>query len=343
MRISIYALFISFLLVSCAPPSVKTTMLTPAKFHDASMIKEIAILPFDGQGGAEFAAELEGMFAGINLNDKQYFTIVDRNKIDKIISELKFTQSALVDEKTAVKVGKLVGAKGIYSGVITSSKVSDNYFTESRSRCAYTATQYDKKGKPYQVCAQYENYNVRCSKRTAIFSATPKLIEIETGRVVYANNISGSENSSACEDTGKPLIDKTLLLKNARDRAKSMLRTDVAPYYVTVQIKLLDSTSGITSKEAENKLEQGIDFAKNNRLDRACEIWGEGRILAPNSSSILYNLGICAEVTGSPEQALDLYKKADRLMNQPDENITAALARVNKAIQDKDKLKKQTQ
>ena len=36
---------------------------------------------------------------------------------------------------------------------------------------------------------------------------------------------------------------------------------------------------------------------------------GEARVLSPNALCILYNLGICAEVTGDYQQALDLYKR----------------------------------
>lgn len=329
-------------LASCAPPSVKTTMLAPARYHEAATLKEVAVLPFDGPEGSEFAAELEGTLVSINLGDKQYFTIVDRARIDKVVSELKFTQSALVDPNKAAQVGKIVGAKGIYTGVVTASGVNDNRFSESRSRCAYYQTQYYKKGKPYQICGQYENYSVPCIKRVATFQATPKLIEVETGRVVYANNIAGTANSSACQDSQTPLADKYQLLTNAKQTAKAVFRTDVAPYYITVNIKLMDSTDGITSKDAEKKLEQGIEFAKNNRLDRACELWGEARTLSQNSPSLLYNLGICSEVTGNLEQALDLYKKADRLFNKPDDKIAAALQRVSQALQDRKKLKEQT-
>ncbi|MBI5214091.1 MAG: tetratricopeptide repeat protein, partial [Nitrospirae bacterium] len=118
-------------------------------------------------------------------------------------------------------------------------------------------------------------------------------------------------------------------------------RRDIAPYYVTLEIKLMDAKDGITSASAEKKFEQGLDFAKGNRLDRACELWGEARIASPNAPSILYNLGICSEVTGELDQALDLYRKADRMFNRPDDNVTAAIGRVSESIQKQKRLKEQ--
>ena len=35
-------------LISCAPPAVKTTALVPAKFHEATKLTTVAVLPFDG-------------------------------------------------------------------------------------------------------------------------------------------------------------------------------------------------------------------------------------------------------------------------------------------------------
>jgi tetratricopeptide (TPR) repeat protein len=182
-------------------------------------------------------------------------------------------------------------------------------------------------------------YTVPCTKRVATFTFTAKLIDVERGRIVYANNVSGTATSSACSDSTIPLAGKLELMEKAKQFAKEMFSRDVAPHYVTFEIKLMDSTDGITSREAERKFEQGIDYAKHNRLDRACELWGEARILSPDAPAILYNLGICSEVTGELEQALDLYKKADRAYGKPDDRITSALHGVSGAIQKQKKLK----
>ena len=120
-------------------------MLVPAKYHEASRLREVAVLPFDGKGGQGFAAEIEGTIASINIGDKQYFNLVDRVRLEKLISEMKLSQSALVDSNTAARVGRLVGAKGIYTGIITASDVSDSAYREERTRCAQTVTKHDKK------------------------------------------------------------------------------------------------------------------------------------------------------------------------------------------------------
>lgn len=331
-----------FFILACVPPAIKTTMLVPAKYHEASQLKEVAVLPFDGKDGGNFSSEIEATLVSINIGDKQYFSLVDRVKLDKALNEMKLQQSGIIDEKKVARIGKMVGAKGIYTGVITESGSSDSSYRESRQKCTYYATEYDKKGNARQKCVTWQEYTVPCTKRTASFAFTPKLIEVETGRVVYSNNIRGSIDASVCSDSQKPLPSEQELMNEARKSAKLQLRTDIAPYYVTMDIQLMDSPDGITSDAAKAKLTQGINFAKNSRLDRGCEIWGEARTVASSSPSLLYNLGICSEVTGDLEQAADLYKKADKLLMKPDNRITVALARVQKRIDDEKKLKEET-
>ena len=331
-----------FVLSACAAPVVKTTALVPAKFHEATKLKEIAVLPFDGPGGKEFAAEIEGTLASINIDDQQYFTLIERTRIEKILSEQALSQTGVIDETTAGKVGKLIGAKGIYTGVVNTRNIQNNHYRENREECVYREIKYDKKGKAYEGnCVRWRKYAVSCAKKQATFAFTPKLIEVQTGRIVYSNNKVWMESSSACQDSRTPLASDSELIAKAKEKAKMSFKKDIAPNYVTFTVTLMDSKEGITSNEAEQKMDQGSDFAGHNRLDRACELWGEARILSPNAPSLIYNLGVCAEVRGDLENALELYKKAERAFTKPDHRITSAIARCSEAIKRQKVLKEE--
>lgn len=328
------------LLTGCAT-KIKINMLQPAEYHQASLTKTVAVLPFTGPGGQEFAAEIEGVLASKSIDDKQYFTLVDRASIDKIMSEQQFSQSALIDQATAAKIGKLVGAQGIYTGAVTVAQVKDSNYKEKRQECAQHKIERDKKGNEYEGrCIEWRNYFVSCTKRDAHFSVTPKLIDVSTAKILYSRNLSKSAASSGCEDASPPKDEQELLEKVKEDVKKQFLK-DVAPYYVTVEIKLMDSTDQIDSADAKDKLTQGIEFAGKGRMDGACEIWGQARIAAPNSPALLYNLGVCAESRGDADAALNLYKQADKLIGKPDDNITLALSRVSLAIKNRQKLTEQ--
>jgi tetratricopeptide (TPR) repeat protein len=333
-------LLLVFLATGCAT-KIKVNMLKPAQFHQASLTKTVAVLPFSGPNGSEFAAELEGVLGSINIDDKPYFTLVDRAAIDKTISEQQFSQSGMIDPKTAAKIGQMVGAQGIYTGVVTLSNATDSRYTERRSECVQRQIMKDDKGRQYEGnCIRYRYYNVNCTKRVAQFAVSPKLIEVATGKILYLNNLKGTDASSGCED-GTAVRGAEELIESAKSAAKREFRKDVAPFYVTREIALMDSTDGIDSGAAKDKLSQGLQFAGKGRMDNACELWGEAGNLAPNSVSLIYNLGVCAESRGDVEKALALYKKAEKMLGKPEDNIILAITRTSEAVKNQQKLKEQ--
>lgn len=329
-----------FLSAGCAP-KVKVSMLQPAQYHQASITKRIAVLPFGGSYGNDFTSELEGLLGDIFIDGEQYFTLVDRTAIDQTMGELQLSLSGAIDEKTAAKVGELVGAQGIYTGRVTLSSCTDSPFKRQRSECVKREIKYDKKGNAYEgACIRWRRYSVPCTKRVANFSCSPKLIDVATGRIIYSRNLSGSATASACEDI-KPIPAEAELLRKAREIVKAQLRNDIAPSRVTKSVKLMNSKAGITSDEAKDKLKRGLAYAGNQRLDAACVLWEEASLLSPDAPSLLFNLGVCAESQGDYVRAMELYKKADKLIGKPDDSITAALKRTTTAISNQEKLVEQ--
>lgn len=329
------------LLTNACTTKIALNMLQPALYHEASLTKTVAVLPFSGPGGQQITSEVEGVLGSISIDGQNYFTVVDRNAIDKVLEEIKFNQSGIVDPGTAAEVGKLIGAQGIYTGTVTQNNFNEGHFTRKRSECVKYNQECDAKGNCEQTsCAQWREYNVKCTKRTGYFAFSPKLIQVKTGKIVYTRNISGSAESSGCAD-GQPAKSGSELIGQSLETVKAGFRKDIAPFYVVREIRLMDSTKGIDSSVAKDKLKRGIEYAGKKRLDVACELWGEAYTLSSNSASISYNLGICAESRGDVVAALPLYKKADTLLGKPDDDITLALMRVTEAIKNQEKLKAQ--
>ncbi len=323
----IFLVVTSFLLFGCAT-KIAVPMLQPANYHEASLIKTVAVMPFSGPGGNEFSFEIETLINGINVGDKPYFTLVDRDQIRKVISEMKFGASGMVDHKTAVRLGKMIQAKGIYTGMVSVNKTKDEYYREDRSACQ------DKK------CKYQRKWTVSCTKRIANFSAAAKLINVETGRVAYSQNLSGMNQSTGCEDTESP-IDSDILLANARNQALENFRNDIAPYYTTNMIRLFETTDNIDISEAKDKLKNGLNWARNKRFDMACSFWKEAHKIAPDSPALLYNLGVCYESEAKYKTASELYRKAERVLGEPNEDITLAISRIDLALINQQKLKAQ--
>jgi len=340
-KFGVFLVVLVLFTAGCAT-KVPVNMLKPAKYHEAAMLKTVAVLPFNGKGGQEFASELEGVLARINIDDKQYFTLIDRTSLDKVMSEMKLAQSGLIDQSSVVELGKMVGAQGIYTGTIGYGFKGSRY-TEKREECSSYEQKTDKKGRTYDgKCISWRRWNVNCTRNVLNLTCNPKLVEVKTGRVLYAQNISGVAEDAKCEDVGAPQGEYELL-EAAKQQVKSSFRRDVAPYYETRMVKLMDSKDGIDNPMAADKLKQGIDWADKKRLDKACMLWGEAASLTTRSYALAYNLGVCAESRADVEAAYELYKKSEDILGKPNDEITNALLRTGEAVKNARKLKEQMQ
>jgi tetratricopeptide (TPR) repeat protein len=334
------SLLISLLLLSGCATKIPITMLIPGNYHQAATVKTIAVLPFSGPQGENFASEIEAVLTNIEVQGRPYFTLVDRAQINKVLSELKLSQSGLIDQTTATRAGMILGAQGIYTGT-TIADTKDSFFKQKRSECARYEVRRDKDGNLSKgSCLRWNNYYVQCTKRVASFSTTPKLISVSSGRVLYSKTISRQVDSSGCEDLNPPKGEAELMEK-AKESIKSEFRKDVAPYYKTVEVTLLDSTDNIDAGEAKSLLKSGLEFAEKKRLDSACAQWARAKPMAPNSVALNYNLAVCAEATADYTTALRLYKEAERLNGKIDENISLGIVRSNQAIENQKKLTEQ--
>ncbi len=316
-------------------PKISVTALVPAQSSEAARIRSIGVMPFDGASGQELAGEIEGLLAGIVVDDSPYFSVAERTRRDVVISEIKWSQSRMISPEQAKKAGKLMGVEGLYMGTAERPVWSESHTQEGRQVC----TQAEKKNNVagylgFNKCLAWANHTVQCSKKEVVYSFTPKLVDIETGRIVYSNVFTGGASTARCADNPEPAVADALLLEHAKNQALEDFRKAVAPSYSKVDIHLIESSQSIDDKTAKKKHAQGIEFAKANRLDRACELWHEAAALAAPAMPILYGLGVCAEVSGEIDAAQELYRKADRLLDKPDERISAALVRVAKAKKD---------
>lgn len=331
---------IAVLLSSCATTTQVRTMTTlPAKYGEVTKLRRIAVMPFDGHHGREITSEIESQLVSAKLEERSYFTVIERARIDRVLSELKLSNSALVDDKTAVKIGKMLGVQAMYMGLVRQPKVSDSHFTEQRSVCSGYVTKYDKKGKPYETCGGISTYNVSCTRRIAELTVIPKVVEVETGRIIYATTISEPQVQSACSDKGS-LKSGDEMIDDARRQALSTFRKHVAPYTAIISIVVMEERDGM-SNAAATRFESGLEYAKANRLDRACELWNEAVGMSPKAVALVYSRGICEEVSGNYRAALESYRDADRILNKPHPTISSALHRVQKQIDDQAKLTKQ--
>jgi hypothetical protein len=272
------------------------------------------------------------------------------------MTEQAISLSGTIDDTTAAKVGKLVGAEGVIMGVVK-TEVAQKLYQETRSRCVSK----DQKGK----CTSTQDYTVQCKKRDAYFSFTPKIVSVTTGRIMASEVLVGQNSQQTCADSspdgnavaglvaalmgGDPKKANTgmqsdaEMLGAAKQEALNKFREMIAPHYVNRQFVILEGDDTNPSAATKDKITQGIQWAKGGRLDRACEIWQDAYSLHSQGYAIHYDLGLCAEMVGKLPEALEYYEKADRLTGKPVKEINEALGRVRQSMVQQRRIEEQMQ
>src|SRR5204862_6227031 len=79
----------------------------------------VAVLYFDYQGKNEELALLKKGLAQMLISDlsgTDAYVVVERDRLEDVLAELKLGQSKAVDQQTAAKIGKLLGARFMILG-----------------------------------------------------------------------------------------------------------------------------------------------------------------------------------------------------------------------------------
>jgi hypothetical protein len=337
---------IAFLvLLSGCQTGIKNKKPVPvaAESAEAASLRRIAVLQFDRRaGGPDITAEVETMLANVQVNGQPYFAVVERNKIQQVMREMKLGESGVIREDTAAKLGKMLGANGVYAGTITRNEVVNTNYQESRNRCTQYEKKKDKKGNMVDGnCLNFQDYLVSCTKRTAYFTFLPKLIAVESGSIAFSKEIAGEASESACQGEAGGVADGAQLLANARSTAMGKLRVAVAPSVQMVSFTLMDTMDGITAASAKEKHASALEFAKAGRMDRACTLWSEALAADSTGIPIIHNVGVCDEQRGNLNGALARYEEADRLTSKPDRIIGESLARIRDMMTNRARLQSQ--
>ncbi|MBT9465526.1 CsgG/HfaB family protein [Hydrogenophaga sp.] len=338
------------MIAGCAAPVTKVgvNVLEPAKSSEATRIRRVAVMQFEAKDRVDVTGDIETMLAGILVDERRYFEVVERRQLNALLGELRLGERGLLENSTVSQVGKMLGANGVYLGKVTSASWSDQRSNERRSVCSQREIKRDKKGKSYDAgCARWRETSASCTTRIATFEFLPKLVSIETGTIVYSRAHSGEVTSKSCRepDTGAsaPITSGEQLLLNAKMVAMDSFRRDVAPMATARTLDVLGPGERIGAPQMRERFNNASAFAKEGRLDRACEMWRDVAVSEQNSPELFYNLGVCAEVTGDLESASNFYARADRLLTQPNKSISAALVRVQADQASRAKLRTQLQ
>jgi len=339
------AIAAAVLMTGCAQ-KVQIKALAPAKVGEMASKKKVAIVDFKGDEKTKLSSKIEAQIAKHELDKKRYFTVLNRKDMDKVLKEQKLQASELTDEKSVVKVGKILGAQALINGDVTSSAESGHY-VEDKEKCL----QYYKDS---GECARYRYYKVQCKTLNASVSATISIVDMEDAHVIYSDTLSKEYSGDSCKDGDKnfglvvldkdsvPILGKQQAITRLTDQIANEFVYKLTPHYIYFQVTLLDEIEFDVSDQQAKMLEIALENIKQGRLDKAEKILSKlSTELEGKSYVVNYDLGVVKEALGDFEAAKKLYKQADEAMLEPIPEVNAAVIRIDKLISQRDEATRQ--
>ena len=327
----------------------------PAEFYEAGRLRTLAVLPFAGTDGGNFAKALATEMRSAQLNGEPWFTVKSAEGAAAAAGGAAALAAGPVptneESADAVRAGAKLDAKAIYFGNVSMAKITRTDRSEQTTECADGAD-----------CKTKVPRNIVCTRVTLDYVVNARIVNVATKALVYAKSHVAQDGFDICNGKGMEIAVKDTkgwavtfaekltgtpkkadfvmeftedaLYQRIRLNISQKIRTDVAPFNKDVIVEFKRRASEL-AKADQIIFESGVDFSKAGRLDRACSIW-EVMESGPAASSIslLYNLGVCQEalVPENPSAALEYYVKADQLLIKPDKLVTEALQRTKKMV-----------
>jgi hypothetical protein len=133
----------------------------------------VGVATFSDQTGKRLAGPATD-YVTETLVRLKYFRVLERSQMDQVLKELARQQSDLVDEKTAVELGRHLGAQATVVG-----SVSGAGYNVAKIGCVG----YGPNGKQIQVT---------CLEAKATATLNVRMVKIETGEVMFSEVLTGS-------------------------------------------------------------------------------------------------------------------------------------------------------
>lgn len=295
----------------------------PAKNPEAGDLRRIAVIPPSGDGSDEFIQRFESALTSIKVGGQPYFQVVARGDLDKALAKQGLSGRGKVGVGSAAKVGRLLDVDGVYIPRILNYEVGDE---------SYQAT-----GQPG-----------RCTKRIASFQSIPKLVDVSTGQVVYAEEQGGSREERYCPNGGgavdgglsqlKSLIGQgglpegDAMMAEIMEDAMASFAADIAPQSCMKRMNVLADAEGLSEGASVEQFEGAVAFMKSGRYDRACPTWQTLEASGERAVSLYNNLAICAEIENELVLARDYCSKADDMLTWPNEDINQCIETTEKRL-----------
>lgn len=300
------------LLSACITPGqTKVMMVHAPEVAEAAKVKSVAVSRFGGQFGEIISNDLAAHLMNARVQGQPVY---------RSVMKVGDSRSLANDTRSLMATARSTNSDAIFVGEVVNASVRD----ANRQEQQYVCDQQEKSGKLFSKCQSGRNVTIQCIDRTATLQVQIKLVNAADGQQIYSEAIGREVKSTGCDKVSP--TDGGQMLGALKNDILNQVALRVIPHERPVDIALMDSTSGLRPDQAA-RLSGGVNFAKEGRMDRACDIFREIYDSEKNSLALNYNLGVCEEAAGAYWKAGEYYQIADRLSPEPNKLLTAALAR----------------
>jgi hypothetical protein len=289
-------------------------MKSPTRQLDG--VSRIGILDFKGRGSAgqqlidlmtndllddkRGIKDLSGGFLGLGKQVEgityikggrtNIFTLIERSQIDRVLKEQRMSLSGTIDDRTAARVGQLLGIDAIIVGEVNWEQKDDRSVRD-------------------RITLEAKMVKENCTERIVSADASMKIISVETAEIIGTLALREQTSDKKCGgEQGKVASGSDLLAANLRIVSRKFVDY-FTPSYEARQYEL----ERIRVRNLRKQASEAASFVENKNMERALPlyyaIYGEDSY----NPSAAYNLAVLLEIVGSFEEAADYYEIASQL------------------------------
>jgi hypothetical protein len=311
----------------------------------------IAVISGEKEGNVYYqTTDILCNFVSSSLSKEGFFSLVNREKIEKVLKEQAFSQTGFVDETQVVKLGKILGAKSIFIVKVENISSSYNQGTSLAKGSIYLDkkyfTEYNEKTNSYETPKKSRSIEVEVNyifESIAVnLSASGILILTETGQELCHPSFSLKKEFLGVkpEDVKILIPERVNLKEKSYEKLESEARKEFKEFIKTSAIVLeygklpneeliVDEilplagdkiasyiTPPLVTREREigngttPQSRNAVLKAKAGNWEEAEKLWKIAVEISPRDHDAWGGLGICYERKEMVQKARECYSKA---------------------------------
>lgn len=306
---------------ACTTPGINYEARLMPESLAAAETRTVQVDRFQGPAGRWYARQFEAMIANTVFDGQQWFTLAD------------FSYGVPGDTPA-----------GTYTGHVDIDNYDWSEYHRTTSKCVEWDGLFD--------CETRVDVEELCVEERVSVSAHPRLVDADTGEVVFSGSYGGSSSRENCFETGyydgefnKKLKKKRRrhglagyhslgfagldapadLVRDALFETLGPIRRDIAPRNATVRAVFVTEALDPVVR-ADPRFQQALDRSSKDPFG-SCAMWTGMAEEYPEAPAVIHNVGACSEATSDFQAAQGHYAKAAELSVQYSaDGVTAGAA-----------------